>query len=338
MKILICGASGFIGRHLTANLAAAGHEVICGVRKPANPTDISVDFTRDTTKEAWLPRLNDIDVVINAVGVLRDSKAQPMRLLHEQTPLALFAACQEAGVKRIVQASALGMDLGLDTVYFTSRRVAEAYLNEHFGQSSFTLRRPKEVPEVQAQGERPVKYTVRAEPALSNVEGPVEVRTTTEIQNSTRYLILRPSVIYGEDGGSAKLFRFLARMPIHCLPAGGKQKLQPVHIDDICQTVVNWLDDDAAISQTVDCVGLEATDMRSLLDSYCQQQNHKVYSHISIPEVFVKLAAKAGDFIPASPLCSDTLTMLNAGNIGDPTQFSDLLGKQPRSYRTFISG
>ncbi len=288
MKILICGATGFVGRHLTATLRAAGHTVIRGVRKYSQPDDIEVDFCKDTTKEAWLPKLDGIDVVINAVGVLRDSTKQPMKLLHEQTPIALFSACQEAGVKRIVQVSALGVDKGIETPYFQTRRAPEAFLNA--------------------------------------------------LPDEIRWLILRPSVIYGEDGASAKMFRFQAGLPLHTLPAGGKQRLQPVHIDDICDAVNRWLVNPDAQNQTVSCVGLEATDMRGMLDSYRQQLHHSKALHISIPAFFVGVSARIGDFIPASPLCSDTLTMLNAGNTGDVTVFTELLGRSPRSYRTFVNG
>ena len=286
MKILICGATGFVGRHFTTSLRAAGHTVIRGVRKPTQPDDIAVYFCKDITKEAWLPRLKDVDAVINAVGVLRDSTKQPMALLHEQTPIALFSACKEAEVKRIVQVSALGIDKGIETAYFQTRRAPEAYL--------------KALPE------------------------------------NLRWLILRPSVIYGEDGASAKMFRLQASLPFHTLAAGGKQKLQPVHIDDICEAVSRWLADPDALSQTVACVGLEATDMRGMLDSYRQQLHQANAFHISIPGFMVKLSAKLGDFIPASPLCSDTLKMLNAGNTGDSSDFAKLLGRLPRSYRQFI--
>jgi uncharacterized protein YbjT (DUF2867 family) len=286
MKILVCGATGFVGRHLTTALRAAGHTVVRGVRKPSQPDDIAVDYCKDTTKEAWLPRLVGIDVVINAVGVLRDNAKQPMKLLLEQTPIALFSACKEAGVKHIVQISALGVDKGIETPYFKTRRAPEAYLND--------------------------------------------------LPDPMRWLILRPSVIYGEDGASAKMFRFQAGLPIHSLPAGGKQRLQPVHIDDICAAVNRWLAAPDAHSQTVACVGLEATDMRGMLDSYRQQLQHSKALHISIPSFLVGLSAQVGDFIPASPLCSDTLTMLNAGNTGDASEFTKLLGRSPRSYRTFI--
>lgn len=288
MKILVCGASGFVGGHLTAALRTAGHTVIRGVRKPTQPDDIAVDYCKDTSKEAWLPKLAGIDVVINAVGVLRDSAKQPMKLLLEQTPIALFSACQEAVVKRIVQISALGVDKGIETAYFQTRRAPEAYLNA--------------------------------------------------LPDTLRWLILRPSVIYGENGASAKMFRFQAGLPIHTLPAGGKQQLQPVHIDDICEAVNHWLADPDAQSQTVAAVGLEATDMRGMLDSYRQQLQHSQALHLSIPAFMIKLSALMGDVIPASPLCSDTLTMLNAGNTADSADFTKLLGRPSTSYQTFITG
>lgn len=302
MKILICGATGFVGQHLTSSLQAARHTVILGVRKPSQPNDIAVDFCKDTTKEAWLPKLAGVDVVINAVGVLRDSAKQPMALLHEQTPIALFSACREAGVKRIVQISALGVDQGVETPYFQTRRAAEAYLYN------------------------------------SVLPEPVEGHSGNKKSDSTQFLILRPSVIYGADGVSAKMFLFQASLPIITLPDGGKQRLQPVHIDDICEAVILWLADNDVHSQTVAAVGLEATDMRGMLDSYRQQLGHSKALHISIPAFFVGVSARIGDFIPASPLCSDTLTMMNAGNTGDATVFTELLGRSPRSYRTFVNG
>ncbi|MGO8754754.1 MAG: NAD-dependent epimerase/dehydratase family protein, partial [Gallionellaceae bacterium] len=128
MKILICGATGFVGRHLTRSLRETGHSVVRAVRRPAEPDDITVDFRNDTTKEVWLPRLKGFNVVINAVGVLRDSPANPMQKLHTATPAAIFAAAAEANVERLVHLSALGVDSGIDTAYFSTRLLAEQAL------------------------------------------------------------------------------------------------------------------------------------------------------------------------------------------------------------------
>lgn len=287
MNILICGATGFVGRYLTSSLRNAGHTVIRAVRSPSEPNDIAVDFRNDTSKEIWLPRLDGIDTVINAVGVLRDSDEQPMQKLHTETPVALFAACVESDVTRIVHLSALGVESGIHVPYFTTRLVTERALH-----------------------------------AL-----PADIRT----------LCLRPSVIYGEDGASAKMFRQLAKLPLHALPMGGTQSLQPVHIDDICAAVTRWLGDADAASEAIDAVGAEATTMRGMLDSYREQMGYRPAWHVATPAIFVRLAARMGDFIPSSPLCSDTYTMLAAGNTASASRFAALLGHQPRCYRKFIS-
>jgi uncharacterized protein YbjT (DUF2867 family) len=286
MKILICGASGFVGRHLSLALRDAGHTVVRAVRNPSEAGDIAVDFRNDLNKSIWLPRLKEIKVVINAVGVLRDSFDTPMQKLHAETPAALFEACAEADVERVVHLSALGIESGLDVPYFTTRIAAEQALNS--------------------------------------------------LPEKVRWLCLRPSVIYGQDCASAQMFRQLAKLPLQVLPMGGIQTLQPVHIQDICAAVVEWLGDPLAITQTVDAVGAEATTMRGMLDSYREQLHYRPAWHVAVPAFIMRLVAKMGDFIPSSPMCSDTFAMLSAGNTSGSDKFAKLIKRSPRSYREFI--
>jgi uncharacterized protein YbjT (DUF2867 family) len=131
--ILLTGASGFIGRHLADALARDGHEVVCAVRDPERMRDrrfsyVAVDFVRDVDALAWLPRLAGIDVVINAVGILREHGAQTFDAIHSRTPRALFAACMQAGVRRVVQISALGADEQAASRYHLSKKEADDYL------------------------------------------------------------------------------------------------------------------------------------------------------------------------------------------------------------------
>lgn len=86
MNILICGATGFVGRPLTHTLRKAGHTVFRGVRNPTHPNDLSIDYNADIAKETWLPRLKGITVVINAVGVLRDGKKNRWRACTQKHP------------------------------------------------------------------------------------------------------------------------------------------------------------------------------------------------------------------------------------------------------------
>lgn len=286
MNILICGATGFVGRHLAHTLASAGHTIFRGVRQPSRPNDIQMDYSTDVDSQTWLPRLKNISAVINAVGILRDSPNKPMSRLHAEAPCALYTACAEVGVDRIVHLSALGTGSSVNTPYFKTREVAES--------------------------------------CLQRLPAP------------TRKLILRPSLIYGQDGASAKLFRLLAGLPVHVLPAGGKQALQPVHIEDICDAVRLWIESSDAQNLTLTATGAESTTLRGMLDSYRKQTGLSPAYHLSMPGTLVGIAARLGNLIPASPLCIDTLTMLNAGNTGDSAEFNQLLGRPPRSYRTFI--
>lgn len=133
MVVLLTGASGFIGRHVADALAAAGHEVVCAVRDPSRLHDarfrhVQADFTRDFAAADWLPRLAGVDAVINAVGIIRETGGQTFEAIHDRAPRALFAACVEAGVQRVVQVSALGADAQAQSQYHLSKKRADDFL------------------------------------------------------------------------------------------------------------------------------------------------------------------------------------------------------------------
>lgn len=128
MNVLLTGASGFIGSHLARALRASGHVVIEVRRDPGALTSaVQADFTRDLSAREWLPKLAGVDAVINAVGILREHGEQTFECIHKRAPQALFASCVAAGVRRVVQISALGADRGM-TRYFSSKRAADDYL------------------------------------------------------------------------------------------------------------------------------------------------------------------------------------------------------------------
>jgi nucleoside-diphosphate-sugar epimerase len=99
MVILITGATGFIGRRLTGALRAAGHRVVTVGRHATGADTIAADFTRDVSSSVWVRRLAGVDVVVNAVGILREHGNQTFENIHSRAPQALFAACAEAGVR-----------------------------------------------------------------------------------------------------------------------------------------------------------------------------------------------------------------------------------------------
>ncbi|MBW8844459.1 MAG: sugar nucleotide-binding protein [Burkholderiales bacterium] len=119
MKILVVGAGGFIGRHLLAALAAAGHEAVRAELRPVEHWDRA---------EAWAPLLRDVAGVVYAAGCLRDQAGgvgDLLDLLHHRAPAALADACEAAAVARFVHVSAL---CGGVSAYARSKQAGEVAL------------------------------------------------------------------------------------------------------------------------------------------------------------------------------------------------------------------
>jgi uncharacterized protein YbjT (DUF2867 family) len=122
MNILLTGASGFIGRNIAYQLSVAGHQV-----RPASRSQ-GIDFCQMLDSADWLPLLDGIDVVINSVGIIGEVATQRFTPLHTLAPQALFRACRDAGVRRVVQISALGADASAFSAYHLSKLAADDYL------------------------------------------------------------------------------------------------------------------------------------------------------------------------------------------------------------------
>jgi uncharacterized protein YbjT (DUF2867 family) len=127
VNILVCGAHGFLGAAICERLVHAGHTVVKGVRQPRAAREVAIDYAHDLTVASWMPKLAGIDAVVNAVGILVERSGQRFSEVHERAPVALFLACSAAGVRRVVQVSALGAERG-GSAYLNSKLAADTFL------------------------------------------------------------------------------------------------------------------------------------------------------------------------------------------------------------------
>lgn len=147
MAVLVLGAYGLIGSAVVARLCdedeaviGLGRNVGSARRRWPDVDWREADLARLTRVEDWTPLLAGVEVVINAAGVLQQGLRDDVAAVQEHAMLVLYAAAKQAGVRRIVQISAVGADPGASTEFLRSKARADAALRE--ANLEFVILRP----------------------------------------------------------------------------------------------------------------------------------------------------------------------------------------------------
>lgn len=118
MKILVTGATGFVGQTLTRDLAAAGHQVRAASRGAIPMTDAGIDPVAmpDLSEPVdWTPLLDGIDAVVHLAGIAHvgpDIPEDRYDRVNRAATAELVEAAKRAGVKRFVFVSSIRAQSG----------------------------------------------------------------------------------------------------------------------------------------------------------------------------------------------------------------------------------
>jgi uncharacterized protein YbjT (DUF2867 family) len=266
--ILVTGATGFIGPHVVHALRARELPVRVLVRDPRRATRAAAWGAEvvqgDVTDPSTLPAaVRGVDAVVHLVAIIKGSRADFERVMAQGTR-DLVAAARDAGVRRFVLASALGLD----------ERTKDA------------------VPYFAAKWEmeRAVK------------------------DSGLEHVILRPSFVFGKDGGVLPTFVRLARFaPVTPIVGPGTQRLQPIWVDDLAEYYAQSIDSSAAANRTFEVGGPDAPTWNEFWDRLKRVLGARRPS-LHVPFALMRAQATVTERLPGAPVTRDQLTMLALGD------------------------
>jgi NADH dehydrogenase len=275
MTVLVTGATGFIGPHVAHALRAREMPVRALVRTPARATRLTSwgvePATGDVTDPASLrAACEGVDAVVHLVAIIRGRPADFERVMAQGTRNVVVAA-QESGARRLVLASALGVD----------ERTKDA------------------VPYFAAKWE--MERAVR--------------------ESGLEHVILRPSFVFGRDGGVLRTFVRLARFaPVTPIVGPGTQKLQPIWVEDLAEHYAVAVTEQAAANRTFELGGPDAVTWNEFWERLKRTLGVRRPS-VHVPFGAMRLQAMLTEQLPGAPVTRDQLTMLELGDnvVTDPS-------------------
>ncbi len=125
------------------------------------------------------------------------------------------------------------------------------------------------------------------------------------------YVVFRPSFVFGSDGGILPTFKRLAKLaPVTPITGPGKQRIQPIWIDDVAEYFARGLDLPAAANRTFELGGPEAVTWNEFWERLKRALGVRRPS-VHLPMGFMRLNALVTERLPGDiPLTRDLLRML----------------------------
>ncbi len=208
-KILVTGASGFIGYHLVQRLLAAQHEVTCLARKSSRLdrlAGLNVRFADGdiTNAESLSAAVRGKDAVYHLAGSVKSLDVDQLFRVNRDGTAHVARACADQLTPPVLlvvsSLSAMGPS---------------------------TPRRPRLASDIPA----PVSYYGR-----SKLAGEQMARQWADKMPIT---IVRPPIVFGEaDPAMLEIFRPIARCGIHLVPSWRTHRVSLIHAEDLVTELI----------------------------------------------------------------------------------------------------
>ena len=130
------------------------------------------------------------------------------------------------------------------------------------------------------------------------------------------HVIFRPSFIFGRGGGILPTFMKLAKLaPVTGIVGSGKQRIQPIWIDDAAAYFASAVDKPEAANRTFELGGPDTVDWDELWARIRKTLGIRRRPTMHLPTRLMRIPATLTERLPGNiPLTRDLLTMLEAGD------------------------
>jgi uncharacterized protein YbjT (DUF2867 family) len=292
-NILVLGGSGFIGRHIVAELARRVMNVTAPTRRRERAKHLILLPTvqvveADILEPGVLERhAQGNEAVINLVGVLHSRRGRPnergpnnygpgFAQAHVEVAQAAVRACRAAGIRRLVHVSAIGADSRAPSEYLRSKAIGEQA--------------------VIAAGDLDVT-------------------------------VFRPSVVFGPEDQFLNRFAQLVKLfPVIGIPRANA-RFQPVYVGDVARAVVDCLDEPVTYGQRYDLAGPREYSMRELFDYVCHATGRHRFL-FGLPDWMAESQAR---FLELSPVPIMSRDNLRSMDVPSTTKAPFPFGMKPQS-------
>jgi NADH dehydrogenase len=134
-------------------------------------------------------------------------------------------------------------------------------------------------------------------------------------ESGLEYVLFRPSFVFGRDGGILPTFRTLAKVaPVTPIAGSGKQRIQPIWVDDVAAYFAHALGKPASTNRTFELGGPDVVSWDELWRRLKRALGVRRPS-LHVPMAFMRANALVTERLPGDiPLTRDLLKMLEHGD------------------------
>ncbi|MDO4776507.1 MAG: NAD-dependent epimerase/dehydratase family protein [Cardiobacteriaceae bacterium] len=145
-----------------------------------------------------------------------------------------------------------------------------------------------------------------------------------------RVVVMRPSVIFGEDEGFFHIFgKWLKRLPLMPLPCA-QAMFQPVAVEDVA-AAFDWALESSVDQKAFALGGPETMTLHEALLRICAANGWR-RRIVPLPDMLARWQARAGDWLPGAPFTYDNYLSMQIPNITDDNPWP-LMGIVPHPVK-----